>query len=110
MRRIKLITLIACAALALTTVRHVTNKQHAVTLTWQRVSSNSEYVVTGYNIYRSSVSGRDYSRLASGVSESQYQDGRVTAGKTYFYVVSAMDDKGRESPYSAEIRVKVPWW
>jgi cellulose 1,4-beta-cellobiosidase len=47
------------------------------------------------------TSGGPYTTIASGVAATSYQDGGLTNGVTYFYVVSAVNSAG-ESPNSAE--------
>jgi hypothetical protein len=78
---------------------------HSVSLSW--VASTS--TVVGYNIYRSSISGGPYALLNStpnvGVS---YTDMAVTAGQTYYYVVTAVDASGNESIVSNEVSATVP--
>ena len=78
---------------------------HSVSLSW--VASTS--TVVGYNIYRGSVSGGPYALLNStpnaGVS---YTDMAVTAGQTYYYVVTAVDASGNESIVSNEVSATVP--
>ncbi|NOZ67934.1 MAG: hypothetical protein GXP46_01490, partial [Deferribacteres bacterium] len=57
----------------------------------------------GYNIYRSDVSGGPYAMLnASPLSEKSYTDTGLVNGNTYYYVVTAVDAYGNESPYSPE--------
>ncbi len=57
---------------------------HQVGLTW-----NSLPGATGYNVKRSAVSGGPYSSIASGIAGTNYTDGAVTNGGTYYYVISA---------------------
>jgi fibronectin type 3 domain-containing protein len=83
-------------------------KPHSVTLTWQAVSSGPDFTVVGYNVYRTTVSGAQYARSATRVPAPQYEDRLVNGGRTYFYVVTAVDQVGRESPFSSEVKVKVP--
>src|ERR1700676_5017403 len=67
---------------------------HWVNLTW--IASSSK--ITGYNIYRSDISGSGYTKLnPSPVKEPTYLDSSVQAGKSYYYVVKAVDEKGVES-------------
>jgi hypothetical protein len=80
--------------------------KHAVTLTWNASSSP----VVGYNVYRSTVKGRDYAKInAALVTEGlSYKDETVESGKTYYYVTRAVDAKGNESKNSTEVVAKVP--
>jgi hypothetical protein len=92
-------TLVALNGTATATVAH------SVTLSW--VASTS--TVVGYNIYRGSVSGGPYALLNSTPSSSlMYTDMAVTAGQTYFYVVTAVDSSGNESVVSNEVSVTIP--
>jgi hypothetical protein len=67
-----------------------------VGLAWQASSGADSYTV-----YRSEVSGGTYSLIASGLSATTYTDGSLQNGKTYFYVVTAVN-AGGESPASTE--------
>jgi len=83
-------------------------KAHNVTLTWQPVAGSPGKSVTTYNVYRGTTAGGPYSKLASGIKDTKYQDSLVNSGTTYYYVVTSLDEGGHESPYSAEIQAKVP--
>jgi hypothetical protein len=56
-----------------------------VNLTWNSVAG-----ANSYNVKRSAVSGGPYAIIAGGVTSTNYLDGAVTNGGTYYYVVSAM--------------------
>ena len=78
---------------------------HSVTLTWTASTS----VVSGYNVYRSTVSGGPYTKLtATPVTATTYVDTTVQSTQTYFYVVTAVDGSGVESAFSAEVSVTIP--
>ncbi|PYV65558.1 MAG: hypothetical protein DMG97_31995, partial [Acidobacteria bacterium] len=64
--------------------------------------------VKSYNVYRSTTSGGQYAKIASGVPEPRYSDTTVSSGKTYYYVVTSVDAAGHESGFSAEIKATVP--
>jgi Abnormal spindle-like microcephaly-assoc'd, ASPM-SPD-2-Hydin len=82
-----------------------TGSQHSVALSW----SDSGTGIAGYNIYRSTVSGGSYSKVNSSVVvPTKYTDSAVTAGTTYYYVVTATAPSGAESAYSNQISAKVP--
>jgi len=60
------------------------------------------------NIYRSTASGSGYLRIATiPASQGQYLDTTTTAGRTFFYKVSAVNGLG-ESPLSDFTQVVVP--
>jgi fibronectin type 3 domain-containing protein len=81
---------------------------HHVSLTWQAPPPMPEVTVVGYNVYRRLSPGDRYSRLADRVSTPRYEDSFVQSGRTYFYVVTSLDQSGRESRFSREIAVTVP--
>ena len=72
---------------------------HTVALNWTRSTST----VNGYLVYAAQVSGGPYTKLtSSAVSLPSYTDSTVQNGKTYYYVVTAVDSTGTESSYSNE--------
>jgi len=77
--------------------------QHWVDLTW----SPSQGAVA-YNVYRKLLSDANYQPIDSGEVHSAYADNNVAAGKTYDYVVTAIDGNNVESGYSNRAEVKVP--
>jgi hypothetical protein len=78
---------------------------HSVTLTWTASAS----AVSGYNVYRSTVSGGPYTKLNSTViAATTYVDTTVQSSKTYFYVVTSVDSSSVESANSTEVSVTVP--
>jgi hypothetical protein len=82
----------------------VTQAVHTVVLSWN--VSNS---ATGYNVYRSAMSGSGYARVNSGLDAAlSYSDPSVQNGQTYYYVTTAVDASGQESAYSSEVSVLIP--
>jgi Protein of unknown function (DUF1573)/Abnormal spindle-like microcephaly-assoc'd, ASPM-SPD-2-Hydin len=78
---------------------------HSVTLSWTASSST----VSGYNIYRTSVSGSGYAKINSGlISGLTYTDTTVQSGSTYYYVATAVDASGDESTDSNQAAAIVP--
>lgn len=77
-----------------------------VTLTWTASVSPS---VT-YNVYRSTTIGSCFTtKIASGITPTNYLDNTVTAGTTYFYAVSSTSQTGGESTScSNEVQIAVP--
>jgi fibronectin type 3 domain-containing protein len=59
-------------------------------------------------VYRSTISGGPYVRLASRVPDVSYIDTPVNSKQTYFYVVTAVDQSNRESKHSNEARAMIP--
>jgi hypothetical protein len=78
---------------------------HSVTLGWTASTST----VSGYNVYRSTVSGTGYTKISGGlVGSAAYTDSNVQSGATYFYVTTAVDSNGNESDNSNEASALVP--
>jgi hypothetical protein len=78
---------------------------HSVALNW----APSVSAVTGYNIYRGTLSGGPYTRLNPFVdSITSYLDKTASGGLTYFYVVTAIDASYIESAFSNQATVTVP--
>jgi len=78
---------------------------HRVTLTWT-ASTDS---VSGYNVYRGTVSGGPYTKQNSSVvTTTTFADTAVAAGTRYFYVATAVGAGGVESAYSNEASAVVP--
>jgi hypothetical protein len=78
--------------------------QHSVDLTW-----NSSTNAVGYNIYRGTRSGGPYSMVNTSVdSSTAFTDNNVTAGQTYYYVVTAVDESSNESAYSSQTVAVIP--
>jgi hypothetical protein len=79
--------------------------QHSVALTWNASTST----VSGYNVYRSTVSGSSYTKLNSSlVAALNYTDSTVQSGTTYYYVTTAVDSNGDESVHSNEASATIP--
>jgi hypothetical protein len=82
----------------------VTQAQHSVALSWNASSS-----AASYNVYRSTSSGTGYSRLNSSSNTGlSYSDSTVQSSQTYFYVTTAVDNSGNESPFSSEVSATIP--
>jgi hypothetical protein len=77
---------------------------HTVSLSW-----TDNTTATAYNVYRGAASGGPYAKVnASPDTGNAYTDDSVASGKTYFYVVTSLDDTGTESGYSKEVSAAVP--
>ena len=57
-----------------------------------------------FNVFRSEEKGKGYN-LISSTQMSQFSDSDLAKDKTYYYVVSAKDVNGKESPRSKEVVV-----
>jgi fibronectin type 3 domain-containing protein len=84
----------------------VVQPQPYVLLDW---TASASPAATGYNVYRSSVSGSGYVRVNGSVAgDLTYTDTAVQSGQTYYYVSTAVDANGDESGHSNEIQISVP--
>lgn len=83
---------------------------HYMSLSWTASGSLS---ITGYNVYRASVSGGPYTLLTgTPVSATSYTDNTVTSGSTYYYVITGIGTNPPystiESAYSSEVSGTIP--
>jgi hypothetical protein len=82
-----------------------TGAQHSVRLSWSADRSS----VAGYNVYRGSKANGSYNRLTSSLdTATDYLDTSVTAGDTYYYEVTAVNERGEESAPSKPVEASVP--
>ncbi|MFH1032654.1 MAG: hypothetical protein V1767_08860 [Chloroflexota bacterium] len=66
-------------------------------------NDNIETDLSGYNVYRGTVSGGPYSKInGSLVTSSNYTNTGLYGGGTYYYVVTAADNVSAESGYSGQ--------
>jgi hypothetical protein len=80
-------------------------KPHKVVLTWRPSSSS----VTGYNIYRTATTGKNYVKINTVLVQGlTYTDDTVKSGVTYYYVTRAVDAQGHESVDSNEFSASIP--
>ena len=78
---------------------------HTVTLSWTPSSSS----FSGFNVYRSTVSGGPYTKSdVSLITSETYTDSNVTSGQTYYYVATEIDPSGNESAYSTQVSATIP--
>jgi hypothetical protein len=78
---------------------------HSVALTWNASTST----VSGYNVYRSTLSGGSYLRINSSlVAGLSYTDSTVQNTTTYYYVTTAVDNTGTESSFSNQVSAVIP--
>ena len=83
-------------------------KPHSVVLSWHAPAPEVGVQVVGYNIYRSTSSGGPYVKIASRVPDLTYRDLVVNPKRTYYYVVTSVDQRDHESRYSKELTVVIP--
>jgi len=81
----------------------ITYNTHQVTLSWTASTSTG---VTGYDVYRSTTSGGPYTQVGTATS-SPYTDTSVSAGQTYYYVVTTVATSG-QSGYSSQVSATTP--
>jgi len=72
----------------------------SIQLNW---AANTEPDVTGYDIFRSDVSGGPYNTIGRDVAATSFVDNTVNAGKEYFYVIKAVDHSVNHSLFSNEV-------
>ncbi|HEU5396219.1 MAG TPA: hypothetical protein VFV81_03565, partial [Verrucomicrobiae bacterium] len=68
-----------------------------IKLAWTQSTSAN---VTTNNVYEATVSGGPYSRIASIAATTNYLASGLVSGTTYYYVVTAVNSSGLESPDS----------
>jgi fibronectin type 3 domain-containing protein len=74
---------------------------HSVTLNWQPTAGAKYYCV-----YRSTISKTGYQKIGTSPTPN-YKDAPVPGKTTFYYVVTAVGNKG-ESKFSNEIKAVVP--
>jgi hypothetical protein len=78
---------------------------HVVFLSWGPSASP----VIGYNVYRTTKPGKGYDLLNdSPIQDTSYTDTTAKNGKSYFYVVTAVDNENVQSDFSNEVAADVP--
>lgn len=83
--------------------------QHQVSLAWNWAQGTGD-PATSFNIYRATTAGGPYTNVGTIASASfTFADtsAQLTAGTTFFYVVTAVGPGG-ESGYSNEVAMKIP--
>ena len=80
------------------------NYHHGVLLNWSAPSSAGCASITDYNVYRGTVSGGPYTLIGDTGSGStlSYLDQSVQHGRTYYYVITAVNSCG-EGTQSGEV-------
>ncbi len=73
----------------------------SATLTWD---PNTDGDLAGYKVYRATTSGAYGAALGTVPAGTvTYQATGLSANTTYFFVITAYDDAGNESPFSNEV-------
>jgi fibronectin type 3 domain-containing protein len=77
----------------------------SVTLTWD---PNTDGDLAGYKVYRATTSGAYGAALGTVPAGTvTYQATGLSANTTYFFVITAYDDAGNESPFSNEVSKRI---
>jgi hypothetical protein len=82
---------------------NVVSAREGMVLIW---APNSEEDVIGYNIYRSTTAGQDYTKINHElIRETTFTDKDIKQGQKYYYVITAVDSApvANESEKSAEV-------
>lgn len=79
--------------------------RHRVELRWDRSTTPD---VSGYFVYRATDENGHYTKLSGRLVETDYIDGNVIPGGTYYYAATAIDTHGREGRYSNRVKVVIP--
>ena len=73
----------------------------------ERPVTKAGQTIAGYNVYRSEKENGEYKLLAKGIKSLTFVDAEVDSGHTYYYKVTSVDGKGRES-VAARTKATVP--
>lgn len=77
---------------------------NTIELAWER---NAEADLAGYQVWRAEGDG-GFARLGDPVTTLSFSDTGVTAGRRYWYALSARDSAGNESARGAPVEVTAP--
>lgn len=72
----------------------------SIRLDW---TASPETDVAGYTIFRSDSAGTGYNTIARNVKTTSFVDNTTLTGKTYYYMVKAVDKSLNRSVYSKEV-------
>jgi hypothetical protein len=82
------------------------DSSYSVALSWTASTSSD---VVGYNLFRSTTGGGPFTQINPAViAGTTYQDTSVAAGKTYYYVTTAVNGSGEQSAHSAQTSAAIP--
>lgn len=84
------------------------DRPHSVTLTWNPPRPAAGITIVGYNVYRRTAESSAFIKIATGVPSPPYEDRLVSSGRTYWYVVTSIDQAKRESRFSEQVRAEIP--
>lgn len=84
----------------------VSNVAHQASLSWTAGAHTNPIT---YSIYRATVNGGPYTRIAASINPTNYIDTAVTSGTTYYYVVAAVDQvTALQSGFSNQVTAVIP--
>jgi|SRR5581483_4842841 len=97
---------VGCASCGVGHSNSITPRQHSVSLSWNASASSN----VQYNVYRGTQHLGPYGTKVNSapLSSTRFTDSMVQNGATYYYVVTAVDQKFVESDYSNETNVDIP--
>lgn len=81
-----------------------TAQASSIKLEW---TGSPESDLSGYNIYRSRVSGGPYNTIARAVTTTSFVDNTTLEGVSYYYAIKAVDQSLNRSSYSSKVSAKV---
>jgi hypothetical protein len=75
-----------------------------IIVSWNAATDCNGDPVAGYNVYRSTTSGENYTKINTAlITGTEYTDTSAEAGTTYYYVVRAVDYDGDESVQTLQL-------
>lgn len=76
-----------------------------IDLTWSDESDNEQ----GYEIYRSKISGSNYTFIAKvGADEKSFQDKGLNPNTSYYYIIRGINDNGSSNPSNEALAITYP--
>lgn len=97
-------TLLCVLALVLICMNPLTAMAAGIRIAW---NANTEADLAGYNVYYGTSPGK-YSACINVGNVCSYKVDNLTQGKTYYFIVTALDKAGNESADSAEVSATLP--
>jgi fibronectin type 3 domain-containing protein len=103
-----LLVLLLCSSLTMGWPHKAKGKKLGASLPSVTLVCTGSTGATGYNAYRSAISGSGYVKLnATPASTCAYTDATVVAGATYYYVMTSVNTSV-ESAYSSQVAAVIP--
>ena len=106
---IAILAILFCGVVGVVLFRVMADQRaHSVVLRWNAPVPKPGITVASYSVLRGTQPGGPYKPIALGITRLSYTDSNVSNGKTYYYVVRAVDTAGNQSPYSEEASAAIP--